>query len=540
MEKRRGMSKRLRALSVLALIAIIAFTIQAPAAAGTSGPDEITLSWTGDPQTTQTVAWRDVSGVTAGKVQYIEKSKMTNGFTGAAEKTVSGSALYDGYNHFEATLDGLQPGTVYAYHVGTDGSWSGTATFTTQASGTDHFSFMDMGDVQESEDTSAWKSLLQKACANYPDIKFSLMNGDQIDNPNVSTQWEKFYEAASGVFDHIPMMPALGNHDYENKGMYCKEMALPQNGPDGYKEQFYSFDYGNAHFVVLDSNNMGSTDQCKPIIDWLGNDLKNSTKKWKFAVFHHPPYCVNSGHSDDPQRAAIMLADWVPVLENNSVDMVFVGHQEMYMRTFPIKGGVVQEKQTDGITYVMQNSGTEGYLNPESHDYIKKVLCGEDEGCNNYSIISIDGDVLTLTSRGADGTIRDVYKVNKSKEMDSRVSVGSVKLLDSSFNQIDAVPAGGSCRIQAHLDNYTSKPQTVKAFIQVRSGDGATAASGGKPLGIVSMNADVAVDGADVYADFTMPDVQSGVAYVDVYILDGDNVPVDMPYQKFSFEINKI
>ncbi|WHH57763.1 metallophosphoesterase family protein [Petroclostridium sp. X23] len=538
MEKKKGLLKSLRAISFVTLIAVIAFAVQAAAADDTSGPDHVVLSWTGDPRTTQTVAWRDGSGVTEAKVQYIEQSKVTDGFAGAAEKAAVCSELYTGYSHFEATLEGLQPGAAYNYRVGTDGSWSETASFTTQASGIERFSFMDMGDIQEGGDTGPWKKLLQEALANDPDIRFSLVNGDQIDNPNDITQWNKFYEAAERVFDRIPMMTALGNHEYANKDMYCKAMALPQNGPDGYKEQFYSFDYANAHFVVLDSNVMGDGEQCKSEIEWLENDLKNSTKKWKFAIFHHPPYCVNSGNSGDDVKAEMMRESWVPVLEENGVDMVFVGHQHMYMRTFPIKAGEVQEKQTDGITYVMVNSSDKYYVNPETHDYIKKVFYGADEGTNNYTVINIDGNVLTMTTRDTDGNVKDMYKINKSKGMDSSVAVTGVKLLDSSFNQIETVSAGGSFRLQAHMDNYTGKPQTVTAVMQVRGGDGAAAVSGGVPLGIVSMRADVAVEGADVYADFALSDTPSGTAYVDVFILDDDNVPVDMPYQKFSFQIN--
>ena len=49
-------------------------------------------------------------------------------------------------------------------------------------------------------------------------------------------------------------MPAVGNHDdttlFEN---LCRAL----NGPEGYERTIYSFDYGNCHITVLNSNSMG-------------------------------------------------------------------------------------------------------------------------------------------------------------------------------------------------------------------------------------------------------------------------------------------
>ena len=75
------------------------------------------------------------------------------------------------------------------------------------------------------------------------------------------------------------------------------------------------------------------------------------------------------------------------------------------------------------------------------------------------------------------------------------------------------------------------------AVLQVRAGEGAAADCGGEPLGIVSLQADVPASGADVYADFKIPDLPAGRAYVDVYVFDEGGMPIDLPYQQFSFAI---
>ena len=270
-------------------------------------------------------------------------------------------------------------------------------------------------------------------------------------------------------------------------------------------------------------------------IIWLENDLQNSCKDWKFAMFHHPPYGVTSYGE---KEAKMIQETWVPVLERNGVDMVFVGHQHMYMRTYPIYENLVKEKPTEGITYVIGNASNKTYINPEEHDYIARVFEGSES--TSYTIINIEGDLLTMTTRGINGNVIDEYRINKgSSDMDARVTVNSVKLLNSSYQEIVSVPAKGYCRLQAHLNNYTSKSQTATAVIQLRSGNDAAVDCGGESLGIVSLQSDVPVTGTDIYADFKIPEKVSAGSnvYVDVYVLDEADVPICEPYQQFSFQI---
>ena len=511
---------------------------QAAVSEAAGAPDQIILSWTGDPQTTQTIAWRNSDAVTSGKVQYMKESEKTGDFSGALEKDAVCSETYTGFNHFEAELDNLEPGVTYAYRVGSEGGWSEASTFTTAAytaAYIDKFSFMHMGDVHigyDKNSSGVWRQLLDQALVNYPDLKFTLQSGDLIDETTDYGQWEEFFNTEAGVFDRIPFMPAIGNHENEDTSIYLKSFALPRNGPEGLKEHDYSFDYGNAHFVVLDSNLMGSEGELSEVgMNWLESDLQNSDKTWKFVMFHHPPYGVDSR---DVTQGNMIKASWAPIMESNGVDMVFVGHQHMYMRTYPICGGEIQEKPSQGITYVLGDAGDKTYLNPESHDYIAVVK--EGSAATGYTAISIDGDVLTMTTRGLDGGIMDEFKINKSKDMDSRVAVDSVKLVDSDYQEIGSVSGTGYCHLKAHINNYTSKAQTANVIFQARSGSGAAAECGGESLGIVSMQSEIPVAGADVYADIILSGVSPGSAYADVYVLNEVGIPIDVPYE-YSFDI---
>ncbi len=366
-------------------------------------PDEIMLSWAGDPETTQTIAWRTGEDTAQDKVQYIREEDFDGSFAGSTTVYAMRSDLYTGCSHFEITLKGLTPGTRYIYRVGREGAWSGPANFVT-ASSTDRFSFIYMGDVQEGYDS--WGGMLQDAYEENPQISFGMLGGDLVDSGANKNMWQQFFANAAPVFGGIPLMPAPGNHD--DMPLFWSSFALPQNGPDGYIEKFYSFDYGNCHIAVLDSNYLGIVDKYGEdygkISTWLKNDLKGSSKTWKFLVFHHPPYpVVSDAYSKNLQET------WVPVFEECGVDVVFVGHQHIYMRTKPMHGGQATDDPQDGTVYIMGNAGTKHYAPGPHMDYI----AAEIPYVSNYEIIEIDGNNFTLTSKAADGTVIDSCKIRK-------------------------------------------------------------------------------------------------------------------------------
>jgi hypothetical protein len=361
-------------------------------------PDRVFLSWTENPSTTQTISWR-TAGTAPELVQYQLSEVFSGSFDGAQTVNATATFLYADQYHEEATLRGLNPNTSYIYRVGREGYWGEPASFAT-AGPAGQFSFLYMGDVQRGYEY--WGEMLKSAVAENPGLKFGLLGGDLVDAGNDSYDWEQFFDAAAPVFSRIPLMPATGNHD--DKDLFWNSFALPQNGPAGFKEKFYSFDYGNCHIAVLDSNYMGASGAgYDKISDWLRNDLNNSGQRWKFLVFHHPPYPVVP---DD--HAGNLQINWVPLFEQCDVDVVFVGHQHVYMRTKPIRAGQVTT-DGNGIVYIMGNAGMKYYPAGPAYDYIAKEL----DYVSNYEVININGDTFTLTARDAGGQVIDSYTITK-------------------------------------------------------------------------------------------------------------------------------
>ena len=128
---------------------------------------------------------------------------------------------------------------------------------------------------------------------------------------------------------------------------YLDIFTLPGNGeaggvPSG-TEQYYSFDYGNVHFVSLDSQlTARDTDQMAAMKDWLIDDLSSNDSDWTVVIFHHPPYSKGANHdSDDTEKIGgfdmpqqWMRETFVPVFDNYGVDLVYNGHSHSYERSY--------------------------------------------------------------------------------------------------------------------------------------------------------------------------------------------------------------
>jgi hypothetical protein len=115
---------------------------------------------------------------------------------------------------------------------------------------------------------------------------FVIDNGDLVftGKPN---QYRLFDRTISGL--SATLCTTLGNHDIRGSG---RETYTKLYGPN-----YYSFDFGNNHFVFLDSSPGWS--QKKAISDeqyaWLERDLKKAMGKQIYVITHVPPEDPRSG-----------------------------------------------------------------------------------------------------------------------------------------------------------------------------------------------------------------------------------------------------
>ena len=162
-------------------------------------------------------------------------------------------------------------------------------------------------------------------------------------------------EFQSGVFDfyptvlrNTPLWPTFGNRDgvsadsATQTGPYYDIFTLPKNGQSGGlasgTEAFYSFDYGNVHFICLDSHET-SRSPAGAMMTWLAADLAAADGfDWIVAFWHHPPYTKGSHDSDSETQLAEMRENALPILEAHGVDLVLAGHSQSYERSFLLDG----------------------------------------------------------------------------------------------------------------------------------------------------------------------------------------------------------
>ena len=153
-------------------------------------------------------------------------------------------------------VDGLEPSSAYRYSLGdgTADGWGPWRTVKTAPERSDGLKFMYLGDAQTG--LERWGRLLSSAYRRHPDTSFIVLAGDLVDRGNERTNWDHFFLRAAGVFDRVPLMPCVGNHEYLDVGprLYRAFFELPRNGPSGIDPDLvYHFEVGDACFAVLDS-----------------------------------------------------------------------------------------------------------------------------------------------------------------------------------------------------------------------------------------------------------------------------------------------
>ena len=171
----------------------------------------------------------------------------------------------------------------------------------------------------------------------------------------------------SDVFNYVPFWPSPGNHDYnevwsqstftgipytnialsDHEGPYFDMVDVPEQGEvGGYPSQlevFYSFDYGDVHFLSLNSEVFDYTLSYAGINEmkqWIIRDLQQNTKKFTIAYFHQPPYSKGSHDSDDFYELVMkaMREKIIPTLEEYGVDLVVNGHSHVFERSVLLNG----------------------------------------------------------------------------------------------------------------------------------------------------------------------------------------------------------
>jgi len=419
---------RIRTIVLLSMIALLPqLSWLAPTDTGaTAIPDHVALTWTGDPATTMTITWRTDSSVTSGIVQYQKGGQLSKKALQVSAASRDFITDLGATRLFTCTLNNLSPNSGYAYRVGDGERWSDQASFSTARKNTRDFKFLVFGDSQSAvgvaDPYGLWRKTLHNAYQANPDAKFMVNVGDLVDYGQMGVHWNAWFAAAKGVVDRIPEMPVSGNHEhFGSRDMtrpfyWAAQWVLPQNGPEGLKGQAYSFDYGPAHFVVLDSQaeeQKSHGDILALQKPWLEADLAASKAKWKIVLFHKPPYTIYPKRNNDDIKAA-----FCPIMEKYSVDLVFNAHDHGIARTYPIRSGALMKRPSEGVIYyIAGSSGGKTYKAVQKMGYNSMFHNPVEQP--NYFAVEVKEKKITIKTILQDGTLFDEFFIDKQRDISS-------------------------------------------------------------------------------------------------------------------------
>lgn len=400
-----------------------------------SFPDQIVITPLGDRGTSLSWTWRTLPEIRGSMLRLARADRGPPGpggswnVAGTSELVRTPRVANDPIvRRHEVRAGDLEPDTAYYYSVGDGGSesWSPWRIVRTGPKPKQDWEFLYLGDAQTG--LESWGKLLASAYRRNPGARFAVVTGDLVDRGNDRTNWDHFFLRAQPVFETLPFVPVVGNHEYLDVGprLFRSFFRPPVNGPAGFDAYLnYGFTYGDTFLAVLDST-AGVTDdlQARRQALWLEETLSRSRARWKIVMFHHPVHASHP-HRESPGLAAA----WIPVFDRARVDLVLQGHDHAYLRTHPIRSGQANPMTSAGVPngtiYAVAVSGDKYYnQDPRGLAAVAKTRA------STYQVVRFrdQGGELAYTAYLADGTVIDEFAIKKpAAETNHSVAVTSVK-----------------------------------------------------------------------------------------------------------------
>ncbi len=311
--------------------------------------------------------------------------------------------------------------TYRAYDKGAKAA-SATATFKTGNSTANSFKFVHVSDSQVAGATDDYSgdgtggyfaNTLKGIMQNTPD--FMLHTGDFVEYSKYEGYWKNMLDFNAQYLMKLPIMSLSGNHETTyrsgtNETFKHFNHKIP-NQTSTKRGYYYSFNYGNAKFIMLNTNNTVTSGLETEQYNWLINELKNNNKKWTIVAMHNPMYSVGQ-YGANPSKNSISLAlrsQLVRVFAEYKVDLVLQGHDHLYSKTYPIKAdGTADTAPTyetlNSVKYTVNPTGTmysmhgaAGNQNRSPYEVDNGIYeIAAKSNTNSWAEISVEGDHLTV------------------------------------------------------------------------------------------------------------------------------------------------
>ncbi|NOZ00606.1 MAG: metallophosphoesterase family protein [Deltaproteobacteria bacterium] len=324
---------------------------------------------------------------------------------GPTEALGSASASGPSGTHHEVRLAGLDAATLYHYRINVDGQPAGQAgTFVTAPDKKAPFTFLAFGDNRS--DPNAHALIVSRMLQHQP--AFIINTGDMVSDGKVEDQWTDFFKIEAEQVRDTVMWPTVGNHEEDNHKVpapYLRLMVPPESAKD--HPSYYSFDYSNSHFIVLDHHaemeagvdcifRIQAFDECFSAdqLAWLKADLaaanQNDGVDNVFVIAHMGPYSSKKGRSGSAQLRALL-----PLFASSKVSMIISGHDHYYEHGHT----------SNGLNYVITGGGgaplyeTQGTVG--ATPYPHKIMVST--SVYNFISVYVAGQQVDVTAYQANG-----------------------------------------------------------------------------------------------------------------------------------------
>ncbi|WP_281613094.1 FN3 domain-containing metallophosphoesterase family protein [Flammeovirga sp. SubArs3] len=391
-------------------------------------PDRIILNFNGDPATSRAVTWRTDSTVTNAYAQ-LAVATVNSKFTDKAKQL---EAVTEPFNlgqykgnasltvHYHSVVfTELNPDTQYVYRVG-DGKahWSEWIQFRTAKTEYSATQFVYFGDAQN-DVLEHWSRVIRKAYQTAPNAAFVIHAGDLINQAHRDYEWAEWYKAGGFIHRQWTAIPVVGNHEFRGmtKGapkrlsiQWRPQFTLPveKELSKELHETVYTVDYQDIRIIVLNS-----TDKLEEQVEYVENQLKDCTAKWKIITCHHSIFAPAKGRNFQFGRDK-----WKPILDKYNVDLVLNGHDHTYARGHvPIRTTKNKKNEDLQTVYVTSVSGPKQYkLDTEQMKNYKVdgyELDASGEQTQFYQVITIEDNTLKYVAYTVLGEKYDEMEISK-------------------------------------------------------------------------------------------------------------------------------
>ncbi len=367
-------------------------------------PHGISVTFNGDVYSQRGIAWVAGKAVTDCLVEVIEKGDFDkedidwneSGVTRFAGRTdlTKGAAITEKYTGYKALVTGLTENTDYYFRIYSPSREiaSEIGEFRIGDPSAESLKFITYTDPQEGSKDGYRNvaKVLASAVETQPDSAFLMCGGDNVNSshnlPINLNEWNYYFDECRNTFLNYPVVSTAGNHESKDFAFTDRFHNDYQGAVSGFVTGgYYSFDYADAHFAVLNSNDSNIQG---PQTTWLKNDLAATQKTWKFVLIHWGPVTV--GRYFDDGLTIKLREILMPIMAEYEVDVLFSGHNHVYMRTDPYlwseKSGEVPIQNPVVVTESVDGVSTDFLLEPQGTTYMIANMCGNKQ----YQVANIN------------------------------------------------------------------------------------------------------------------------------------------------------